>query len=162
MAADPARRRAGRTRQRPAPVRRPWTRRPARPAAATVRRLWRSWITTTLLDELTRVDEIIGQRAANVLTSVKTRRKAVATALAACPRDEWIAIGDLFATMRRNRETSPTVARSERALWKLYLVDPSAAASATADSRTDRSSKAATPSPCYSSTPQPSKAGTAT
>ncbi|MBQ0905569.1 helicase-associated domain-containing protein [Micromonospora sp. U21] len=96
----------------------------AKPAAATIRQLWRSWITTTVLDELTRVDEIKGQRAANVLTSVKTRRKAVATALAGCPRDEWIAVDDLFATMRRKRETSPTIARSERALWKLYLVDP--------------------------------------
>jgi len=37
---------------------------------------------------------------------------------------EWITVDDLFATMRRRRETSPTVARSERGLWKLYLVDP--------------------------------------
>jgi hypothetical protein len=96
----------------------------AKPAAATIRRLWRSWAATTVLDEFNRVDEIKGQRAANVLTSVKTRRKAVAAALAGCPRGDWIAIDDLFATMRRNRETSPTVARSERALWKLYLVDP--------------------------------------
>jgi hypothetical protein len=96
----------------------------ARPAAVTIRQLWRSWVTTTLLDEFNRVDQIKGQRAANVLTSVKTRRKAVATALAACPRDEWIAVDDLFATMRRKKETSPTVARTERGLWKLYLVDP--------------------------------------
>jgi hypothetical protein len=96
----------------------------AKPAAATIRQLWRSWVNTTVLDEFNRVDEIKGQRAANVLTSVKTRRKAVATALAGCPRDEWIAVGDLFTTMRGNRETSPTVARSERGLWKLYLVDP--------------------------------------
>jgi hypothetical protein len=96
----------------------------AKPAAATIRQLWRSWVTTTVLDEFNRVDEIKGQRAANVLTSVKTRRKAVATALARCPRDEWTAIDDLFNTMRRTRETSPTIARSERGLWKLYLVDP--------------------------------------
>jgi len=96
----------------------------AKPAAATLRRLWRSWVTTTVLDEFNRIDEIKGQRAANVLTSAKTRRKAVATALAACPCDEWIAIDDLFTTMRRTRETSPTVARSERGLWKLYIVDP--------------------------------------
>jgi hypothetical protein len=95
----------------------------AKPTAATIRQLWRSWVSTTVLDEFNRVDEIKGQRAANVLTSVKTRRKAVATALAACPRDEWITVDDLFATMRRKRETSPTVARSERGLWKLYLVD---------------------------------------
>ncbi|HEX5995710.1 MAG TPA: hypothetical protein VFY84_11260, partial [Jiangellales bacterium] len=96
----------------------------ARPVAATIRQLWRSWVTTTVLDEFNRIDQVKGQRAANVLTSVKTRRKAVAIALVGCPRDEWIAIDDLFATMRRKRETSPTVARSERALWKLYLVDP--------------------------------------
>ena len=96
----------------------------AKPAAVTLRQLWRSWVTTTLLDEFNRVDQIKGQRAANVLTSVKTRRKAVAVALAACPPDEWIAIDDLFTTMRRNRETSPTIARSERGLWKLHLVDP--------------------------------------
>jgi hypothetical protein len=95
----------------------------AKPAAATIRQLWRSWVTTTLIDEFNRVDEIKGQRAANVLTSVKTRRKAVAIALANCPRDEWIPVDDLFATMRRKKETSPTVARSERGLWKLYLVD---------------------------------------
>ncbi|WP_319461393.1 hypothetical protein [Micromonospora sp. RTP1Z1] len=96
----------------------------AKPVAATIRQLWRSWVTTTVLDEFNRIDQVKGQRAANVLTSVKTRRKAVATALAGCPLDEWTATDDLFATMRRNRETSPTVARSERALWKLYLVDP--------------------------------------
>ncbi|WP_406045812.1 helicase-associated domain-containing protein [Micromonospora sp. NBC_00898] len=95
-----------------------------KPTAATIRQLWRSWVTTTLLDEFNRIDRIKGQRAANVLTSVKTRRKAVATALAACRCDEWIAVDDLFAAMRRRRETSPTVARSERGLWKLYLVDP--------------------------------------
>lgn len=77
-----------------------------------------------MLDELNRVDEIKGQRSANVLTSVKIRRKAVATALAGCPRDERIAVDDLFAIMRRRRDTSPTIARSERGLWKLYLVDP--------------------------------------
>jgi hypothetical protein len=95
-----------------------------KPAAATIRPLWRSWVTTTVLDEFNRIDQIKGQRAANVLTSVKTRRKAITTALAACPPDEWITIDDLFATMRRRRETSPTIARSERGLWKLYLEDP--------------------------------------
>jgi hypothetical protein len=96
----------------------------SKPAAVTIRQLWRSWLTTTALDEFNRVDQIKGQRAANVLTSVKTRRKAVATALAACRRDEWIAVDELFSVMRRKKETSPTVARTERGLWKLYIVDP--------------------------------------
>jgi hypothetical protein len=96
----------------------------SKPAAATIRQLWRSWVTSTVLDEFSRIDRIKGQRGANVLTSVKTRRKAVATALAGCPPEEWITVEDLFTTMSGRRETSPTVARSERGLWKLYLIDP--------------------------------------
>ena len=96
----------------------------SKPAATTIRQLWRSWVTSTLLDEFNRVDGIKGQRAANVLTAVKTRRKAVATALAGCAPEEWVAIDDLFTAMSRRRDTSPTIARNERALWKLYLVDP--------------------------------------
>ncbi|WP_432836750.1 helicase-associated domain-containing protein [Dactylosporangium sp. CA-092794] len=96
----------------------------AQPPAATIRKLWRSWISTTVIDEFNRVEHIKGQRAANVLTSVKTRRKAVVNALEGCPRDEWIAIDALFNMMCRRRETSPTIARSERGLWKLYLIDP--------------------------------------
>jgi hypothetical protein len=95
-----------------------------KPAATTIRQLWRSWVATTLLDEFNRVDGIKGQRAANVLTAAKTRRKAVATALADCTGEDWVAIDDLFTSMSRRRDTSPTIARSERALWKLYLVDP--------------------------------------
>jgi hypothetical protein len=83
-------RRTGRAGRRTAAAHRPRARRLTKPAAATIRQLWRSWVTTTLLDEFNRVDQIKGQRAANVLTSVKTRRKAVATALVACPREEWI------------------------------------------------------------------------
>jgi hypothetical protein len=47
----------------------------------------------------------------------------VAAALALCPRDEWISVDDLFAAMRRSN-LSPTIARSERGLWRLYLGDP--------------------------------------
>ena len=76
-----------------------------------------------MIDEFSRIEAIKGQRATNVLTSAKTRRQAVAAALATCPPDEWVAVDDLFVRMRRGN-LSPTVARSERALWKLYLVDP--------------------------------------
>jgi hypothetical protein len=47
----------------------------------------------------------------------------VTAALALCSPDEWVAVDDLFAAMRGN-DLSPTVARSERGLWKLYLGDP--------------------------------------
>ena len=93
-----------------------------KPAAEVIRGLWRSWVTKGLIDELSRVEHIKGQRAANVLTAAKTRRQQVASALADCLSDGWIEVDDLFAAMRRARWT-PTVARNERALWKLYLVD---------------------------------------
>ncbi len=44
-------------------------------------------------------------------------------ALTGCRRREWIGVDDLFSGMRRGN-MSPTVARNELALWKLYLVDP--------------------------------------
>lgn len=94
-----------------------------RPAVGTIRDLWRAWVGKGLLDELSRVEAIKGQRIANVLTSAKTRRKTVATALTGCEPAAWIDIEDLFARMR-SRGLSPTVARSDRALWRLYLVDP--------------------------------------
>lgn len=94
-----------------------------RPPAETVRALWRSWVGKAPIDELSRVEHIKGQRTANTLTSAKTRRQAVATALSRCPVGEWISVDDLFGRMRRGN-LSPTVARSERALWRLYLVDP--------------------------------------
>jgi Helicase conserved C-terminal domain len=94
-----------------------------RPPAETIRALWRSWVGKAVIDELSRVEHIKGQRTANTLTSAKTRRQAVAAALATCPVDEWLPVDDLFTRMRRGN-LSPTVARSDRALWRLYLTDP--------------------------------------
>ena len=47
----------------------------------------------------------------------------VAKALSKCPPGEWLDVDALFKQMRRGR-MSPTIARSERALWMLYLEDP--------------------------------------
>ncbi len=93
------------------------------PAAATLRQLWRRWVSHGLIDEMSRVNAIKGQRSANVLTALKPRRRAVADGLATCPAGKWVTLDELFATMRR-AHLSPTVARSERGLWKLYIADP--------------------------------------
>ncbi|MFZ2172960.1 MAG: helicase-associated domain-containing protein [Rhodococcus sp. (in: high G+C Gram-positive bacteria)] len=93
-----------------------------RPPAEVIRQLWQRWLTHAVIDEFSRVEQIKGQRARNVLTSAKNRRQTVAQALASCPPGEWISVDSLFTTMRR-KGMSPTVARSEMALWKLYLVD---------------------------------------
>lgn len=93
-----------------------------KPPAEVIRQLWQRWLTHAVIDEFSRIEQIKGQRARNVLTSAKTRRQTVAKALASCPPDEWIGVDALFTTMRRDN-LSPTIARGEMALWKLYLVD---------------------------------------
>jgi hypothetical protein len=95
----------------------------AKPVPGVIGKIWRAWVGKAMIDEFSRIEHIKGQRATNVLTSAKTRRQAVAAALATCPPGEWVEVDDLFGTMR-SRNLSPTVARSERALWKLYLGDP--------------------------------------
>lgn len=76
-----------------------------------------------MIDEFSRIDNIKGQRSRNVLTAAKTRRLMVDEALTGCPPGEWISVDGLFATMRRGN-MSPIIARNERAVSKLYLVDP--------------------------------------
>jgi hypothetical protein len=93
------------------------------PAHDVIRGLWERWPRHAPIDELSRVEQIKGQKAGAAVSAAGPRRQAVAAALALCSPDEWIAVDDLFAAMRRN-SLSPTVARSERGLWKLYLGDP--------------------------------------
>lgn len=93
------------------------------PAAEVIRALWQRWLTHAVIDEFSRIEEIKGQRIKNVLSAAKPRRQVVARALAGCPAGEWIGVDGLFTTMRRN-SLNPTIARSDMALWKLYLVDP--------------------------------------
>ena len=94
-----------------------------KPPAVSLRQLWQRWLTHAVIDEFSRVDNIKGQRSRNVLSAAKGRRRMVHEALLTCPPDEWVDVDALFRTMRR-RGISPDIARTERALWKLYLVDP--------------------------------------
>ena len=93
------------------------------PAHEVIRGLWERWPRHAPIDELSRVEQIKGQKAAAAVSGAGPRRQAVAAAVALCPPDEWIAVDELFAEMR-HANLSPTVARSERGLWKLYLCDP--------------------------------------
>jgi hypothetical protein len=93
------------------------------PAAEVIRALWQRWLTHAVIDEFSRIEEIKGQRSKNVLSAAKPRRQIVARALANCPPGEWLGVDGLFTTMRRGN-LSPTIARNDMALWKLYLEDP--------------------------------------
>jgi len=94
-----------------------------KPAAETIRLLWWRWLSHGVIDEFSRIEQIKGQRATNVLTAVKPRREIVAKALAGCQVGEWLDVDALFMKMRRGG-MNPTIARTERALWKLHLEDP--------------------------------------
>lgn len=89
----------------------------------TIRELWDRWLAHGVIDELSRIEHIKGQRSANVLTAVGGRRQIVATALSLLPPDEWMDIDDLFIWMRR-RGLDPAIARSERSLFRLHIGHP--------------------------------------
>jgi hypothetical protein len=91
-----------------------------KPPANTIKHLWKRWLTGGLIDEFSRIEEIKGQRSAGALTAAKPRRQAVGAALADCVPGVWVQIDDLFADISK---TGFRVARNDRAIWKLYLVD---------------------------------------
>ncbi|SDY77400.1 Helicase conserved C-terminal domain-containing protein [Modestobacter sp. DSM 44400] len=94
-----------------------------RPAAEVVRAIWERWPRHAPIDELSRVEQIKGQKAAAALSAAGPRRAAAVAALAHCPPGKWIGVDALFAVLRRT-EPRLTIARSERGLWKLYIADP--------------------------------------
>jgi hypothetical protein len=95
----------------------------ARPAHEVIHDVWDRWPRHAPIDEFSRVEQIKGQKSAGALSAAGPRRRSVVDALALCPPEEWIGVDDLFRTVSRS---SPgwSVARSERGLWKLYLVSP--------------------------------------
>ena len=92
------------------------------PPAATLARAWSSWQSTTLLDELSRVEAIKGQsgRGRRGLTAVAGRRAAIAAALGDCPVGRWVEVDELFRHMRAG-DLDFEVTRDA---WRLYIGDP--------------------------------------
>ena len=78
------------------------------PPHGTVRDLWRKWVSSGVLDEFSRIENIKGQRSTTVLSSVSARRRTVAAAAASLPAGTWVEVDDLFAQMRRSG-LNPTV-----------------------------------------------------
>ena len=123
-----------------------------KPAAEAVRQLWQRWLTHAVIDEFSRIEQIKGQRARNVLTAAKPRRQTVAVALADCPLGEWIS-----RTTCSRRCAAAASARPSRAArgrcgsctWKIRIT----AASVTTAIMIGRCWKAATPWRCCSSMP---------
>lgn len=92
------------------------------PVEKTIRTLWKRWLKTTLLDELSRIDVIKGQggKGKRGLTAVKGRREAINAALAECPPGRWVAVDELFRYMRATGMDFEVT----RDPWKLYVTNP--------------------------------------
>jgi hypothetical protein len=94
----------------------------ARPSYEALGVLWARWLKCVSHDEFSRVEAIKGQRRPSTLTSVPRRRAAVAAGLASLLPGAWVDIDALLAILEYQR-APVVVARSLRALWRLYLVD---------------------------------------
>lgn len=94
-----------------------------RPAHEVLRTIWERWPRHAPIDELSRVEQIKGQKAAAALSAAGPRRAATVGGLRHCPPGEWIGVDELFSVLQRT-EPGLSVARSERGLWKLYIADP--------------------------------------
>ena len=89
--------------------------------AGTIRMLWSKWLTTTIIDELSRVECVKGQtgKGGHGLTAVAPRRIAIARALSECPTNVWISTAEFFRFMR----ASGTDFMVTRNPWNLYICD---------------------------------------
>lgn len=78
----------------------------AEPAAKTLKILWEKWTRTTLFDELARIECVKGQTGKGKygLTAAGSRREAIASALARCPAQRWIAASELLRFVRASED----------------------------------------------------------
>ena len=89
--------------------------------ADVVRGIWRKWLTSTLLDEFSRVDEIKGQKGkGRGMSATAPRRAVVAAALQRCPLDTWVSVDE----WSRFIEAQGYPLEICHDLFNLYIGDP--------------------------------------
>ena len=88
--------------------------------ADVARGIWRKWLTSTLLDEFSRVDAIKGQKGKARMSAVGPRRAIVAHFLQRCPVDSWVSVSDLSRFMQA--EGCPLTICHD--IGSLYISDP--------------------------------------
>jgi hypothetical protein len=88
--------------------------------ADVVRSIWRKWLTSTLFDEFSRVDEIKGQKGKGRMTATAPRRAIVGAALQRCPVDTWVSVDEWSRFMQA--EDSPLAICHD--IPHLYISDP--------------------------------------
>jgi len=90
------------------------------PGHEIIRHLWQSWLDNTTLHELSRVDEIKGQKSKrNPLYQPCEARKIIVTALSLMPRDTWVLVEDFLRYMAASN-LDFEIAKNP---WALYLGD---------------------------------------
>jgi len=91
------------------------------PPAHTLCQIWNAWISKGIIDEFSRIDTIKGQKGKgrNGLTPPADRRLTIKSALADCPVNRWIEIGE-FSRYMRAAGFQFEVTRDP---WNLYICD---------------------------------------
>ena len=89
------------------------------PGHEVIRKIWKSWQKTTLLDEFNRIEKIKGQtgKGQRTMTAVAGRRKMIVQALQNCPANEWLAFDEFSRYMQASGHTFEI----NRDLWSLYI-----------------------------------------
>ncbi len=92
-----------------------------KPPNETIKALWAKWESTTLLDELSRIDCIKGQtgKGRRGLVALPSRRESITETLSDCPSGRWFS-ADAFIRFIRASGRSTSVTRDA---WALYVGD---------------------------------------
>ena len=85
--------------------------------------LWDRWVRSGVIDEFSRIEAIKGQRRANTLSGLKDRRFMAAEALSVLPSREFTMVTQAYNDSI-HQGAHFTVARNDRAAFKLYIEDP--------------------------------------
>lgn len=89
--------------------------------ASDLHELWRRWVATDVLDELSRVEAIRGQsgNGRRGLTPASFRRDAIEEALSECPPGRWVAVDEFWRYMRASGHDFEV----SNNLWDLYIAE---------------------------------------
>ncbi|HUC85641.1 MAG TPA: hypothetical protein VL970_10650, partial [Candidatus Acidoferrales bacterium] len=92
------------------------------PPAQTLRDLWTAWLGNKIIDELSRIEAIKGQRGkgGRSLTPPVDRRRAIQSALAKCPVGRWVETDEFSRYMQAAGFRFEVTSNA----WALYLCDP--------------------------------------
>lgn len=82
--------------------------------------LWDRWVRAGVMDELSRIEVIKGQRMASTLSALKNRRSQAAGVLDLLTTDDYTDVAGAFEGLS-SIGASCSVVRNERAKFKLYL-----------------------------------------